>query len=180
MNMNMSINEILEEICRSGSIYDEIINNLITPRFDLKLELISEIAISFCENGEKIEKIYKDGYFKYYFIMTVKNQIHSSTSPFHKNVRISDNEYIDNYEYIEYEDEIEFKTIHEENINLIEEAFLNVKKTWFQEVLYNEYFYKNKTYKQIANEYQINQTTIWLNVKQVRDKMEEYIKNKKK
>ncbi len=178
--MSMNINKLLEEICKPGSIYDEIINNLITPRFDLKPELISEIGISFCENKEKIEKIYEEGYFKYYFIMTVKNQIHSSTSPFHKNVRLKDYEFIDNYETLEFEDEIEYKVTREENINLIEEAFLNVKKTWFQEVLYNEYFYKNKTYKQIANEYEINQTTIWLNVKDVRDKINEYIKNKKK
>ena len=64
----MKINDILIEITKRGSIYDDIMNNLLTPRIDLKPELISEISISFLENKEKIEKVYEMGYFKYYFI----------------------------------------------------------------------------------------------------------------
>jgi hypothetical protein len=67
----MKINNILIEITKKGSIYDEIMNNLLSPRFELKPELISEISLSFLENREKIEKVYEMGYFKYYFINTV-------------------------------------------------------------------------------------------------------------
>ena len=69
----MKINDILIEITKRGSIYDDIMNNLLTPRIDLKPELISEISISFLENKEKIEKVYEMGYFKYYFINVIKN-----------------------------------------------------------------------------------------------------------
>ena len=90
----MTINQILVEITRKGSIFDEIMNNVLNPRVDLKPQLISEIAISYLENAEKIEKVYSDGYFKYYFINTIRNQVHSSTSPFHKNNRINQYNYI--------------------------------------------------------------------------------------
>ena len=55
----MTINQILVEITRKGSIFDEIMNNVLNPRVDLKPQLISEIAISYLENAEKIEKVYK-------------------------------------------------------------------------------------------------------------------------
>ena len=50
------VEQILKEIAQKGSIYDEIINNIIQPRFDLKPELISELAISFLENRTKVQQ----------------------------------------------------------------------------------------------------------------------------
>ena len=125
----MKINDILTEITNKGSIYDEIIDNIITPRFDLKPELISEIAISFLENKIKIEEVYRLGYFKYYFINTVRNQIHSNTSSFHKNIRIKDNEYFENYGYIEDDTTIEDKIEFENKLNRFEVAYKKTKKS---------------------------------------------------
>ena len=68
------LDNILKEISSRGTIYDEIINNIIQPNFHLKPELISEIALSFLENREKIEMVIEQNYFLYYFIRTVKNQ----------------------------------------------------------------------------------------------------------
>jgi hypothetical protein len=51
------IDKILEEIATKGSIYDEIINNIIQPNYHLKPELISELAISFLENRKKLNEV---------------------------------------------------------------------------------------------------------------------------
>jgi hypothetical protein len=170
----MNINQILEQICKGGSIYDEIINNLIQPRFDLKPQLISEVAISYLENATKIEDIYEKGYFQYYFIRTVKNQIHSSTSPFRKAVTIKDNEFIDNFDFADEDNEIQNKIDREEKINLIEDSFKDIKKTWYKERIWNEYFYNKMSYRDIQKKYSISYTYAWLLV----DEMKQEIKNK--
>jgi hypothetical protein len=158
----MNINQILEDICKPGSIYDEIINNLIQPRFDLKPELISEIALSYLENKEKIEDIYEKNYFQYYFIRTVKNQIHSSTSSFRKMVTIKDNEFIDNYDFPDDGDDITNKIAREEKINQVEELFKETKKTWYKERIWDEYFYNGMSFRDIQKKYDISYTYAWL------------------
>ena len=166
------INDILIQITTPNSIYDEIINNLIQPRFDLKPELISEISISFLENRVKVEEAYEKGYFKYYFINTVKNQIHSNTSSFHKNIRIQDNEYFENYEYIEDDTTIDDKIEFEERLNLINKMYKETKKTWFEATLWDEYFIKNKTYREIGNEYSINHCLVFHNVSKIKKQIQ--------
>jgi hypothetical protein len=78
----MNIRQILEEIATNGSIYDEILTNLLSPNLHLKPELISELAISFLENEKKVNEVIKGNYFLYYFIRAAKNNIASNTSPF--------------------------------------------------------------------------------------------------
>jgi hypothetical protein len=158
------INNILIQITTPGSIYDEIIDNIIRPRFDLKPELISEIAISFLENRIKVEEAYEKKYFKYYFINTVKNQIQSKTSSFHKNVRIKDNEYFENYGDLQDDTTIEEKIEFEERLDLINKLYKETKKNWFEATLWNEYFIKNKTYREIGREYSINHCLVFHNV----------------
>jgi len=172
----IGINTILIEITTKGSIYDEIINNLITPRFDLKPELISEISISFLENKEKIEDVYERGYFKYYFINTVKNQIHSNTSSFHKNNRIQDYELYDNYMDVIDDSDIDNKIEFEERLNLIDKLYTNTKKTWFEATLWEEYFFKNKTYRQIEKEYGLDHVLVFHNVKKIKTRIKKQLK----
>jgi hypothetical protein len=171
------INDILIEIARKGSIYDEIIDNIITPRFDLKPELISEIAISFLENRVKVEEAYEKNYFKYYFINTVRNQIHSNTSSFHKNIRIQDNEYFESYGYLEDETTIDDKIEFEERLDIVNDMYKNTKKSWFEATLWDEYFIKNKTYREIGNEYGINHCLIFHNVKKIKEKIKQKVKS---
>ena len=166
----MNINAILEEIVRKGSIYDEIINTIISPRLDLKPELISEIAISFLENKEKIEQVYKDKYFKYYFINTIRNQVHSNTSSFHKNVRINDYEFIDNYMLIS-DDEIENKIVFEQKLDKIEKAYSKTKKSWFENLMWEEYFEKFKSYRQIEKEWNIDHISVFHSVKKLKQRV---------
>lgn len=174
----MDINTILIEITTPGSLYDEIMDNIITPRYDLKPELISELSISFLENSKKIETIYKDGFFKYYFINACRNQIHSSTSPFHKNNRIMDFEYIDNANTQYDDDDIELKKEFEYKLDLIHKTYKQIKKSWFENAMFEEYFIKNKTYRQIEAEYGLDHSLVWLNVKKVKDRLIEEIKKK--
>jgi len=169
------INNILIEITTKGSIYDEIIDNLITPRFDLKPELISEIAISFLENKVKVEEAYKKNYFKYYFINTVKNQVHSNTSSFHKNIRIKDNEYFENYMNIEDNVTINDKIEFEERLTKIERLYKETKKSWFENQMFEEYFIKDKTYREIEKEYGIDHVSVFHHVRNLKTRIQKKI-----
>jgi hypothetical protein len=171
--MIMGIDEILKEITKKGSIYDEIINNIITPRFELKPELISEIALSFLENREKIEQVYKDKYFKYYFISTVKNQVHSNTSSFHKINRIKDYEYFGEYNHIIDEDDINIqsKIDFEDKFDKFQKIYKNTKKTWFENLLWEEYFINDKTYRAIEDEYGIDHVSVFHHVKNLKERI---------
>lgn len=145
------IHQILEEIATPNSIYDEIIENILRPNLHLKPELISELAISFLENKTKVNEVIKQGYFLYYFIRAVKNNVHSNTSPFYKNNIVRDHFLYENIEIID-EDDIETKLEKEEKYQLIDKIYTKIPKTYFQEFLWHEYYTKGKTYREIANE----------------------------
>lgn len=145
------IHQILKEIADPNSIYSEIIDNILRPNLHLKPELISELAISFLENQTKVNEVIKQGYFLYYFIRSVKNNVHSNTSPFYKNNVIRDHIYYENIEIID-EDDIQLKIEKEEKYQLIDKIYTRIPKTYFQEFLWHEYYTKGKTYREIANE----------------------------
>jgi hypothetical protein len=168
----MKINDILIEITTKGSIYDEIMNNLLSPRFELKPELISELSLSFLENREKIEKVYEMGYFKYYFINSVKNQVHSNTSPFHKNIRIKDYDYLQDYTDLPNDDDIQEKILFEERLDKVNEIYKLTSKSWFEDRMWEEYFVNGKTYRQIEKEYGLDHCLVFHNVKKVKQKIQ--------
>lgn len=171
----MKINNILIEITTKGSIYDEIMNNILSPRFDLKPELISELAISFLENKDKIEKVYEMGYFRYYFINSVRNQIHSNTSPFHKNNRIKDYDYIQDYTNIPNDDDIQEKINFEERLDLVNNLYKNTSKNWFEDRMWEEYYVNGKTYRQIEKEYGLDHCLVFHNVKKIKDRIKKQL-----
>lgn len=145
------IQKILEEVATPNSIYDEILDNILRPNIHLKPELISELAISFLENEDKLNDVIKKGYFIYYFIRAVTNNVRSNTSPFYKNNIIRDNIYYDNIDIID-EDDIEVKIEKEIKYQKIDKAYTKIPKTYFQEYVWHEYFTNGKTYREIAND----------------------------
>ena len=169
------LDNILKEISSKGTIYDEIINNIIQPNFHLKPELISEIALSFLENREKIEMVIEQNYFLYYFIRTVKNQIHSKTSGFYKNTRIKEHIPIDNIHFID-ESDLEQKKQIEELYQLIDKSYIKIPKTYFQEYLWHEYYTLNKTHRQIGMENDISHCLSFHEIKKIKEKLIEEIK----
>jgi hypothetical protein len=169
----MNIRQILEEIATNGSIYDEILTNLLSPNLHLKPELISELAISFLENEKKVNEVIKGNYFLYYFIRAAKNNIASNTSPFHKNVRIKDNMFIDNIDLEDLTD-IELKKEKEDKFLLIDRNYIKIQKTYFQDILWTQYFVQGKTHRQIAKELNISHC---LSFHEIRKIKEELIKN---
>jgi hypothetical protein len=172
----MNIRQILEEIATKGSVYDEIMDNLLTPNLHLKPELISELAISFLENETKVNEVIKANYFLYYFIRAAKNNIASNTSPFHKNVRIKDNMFIDNIDLEDLTD-IELKKEKEEKYLLIDRNYIKIKKTHFQDILWTQYFVEGKTHRQIAKEQDISHCLSWHEIKKVKDELIKNIKS---
>lgn len=168
------IKHLLVEISTKGSIYDEIINNIIQPNFHLKSELISELAISFLENEDKVNQVIDNGYFPYYFIRACKNQVHSNTSPFHKNTRIQEKQFIENYDFEDYSD-IEIKKEKEEKYIKIDKAYTKIPKTYFQEFLFQEYFTKNKTFREIGKENDISHCLVFHEVTKVKNQLKKLI-----
>jgi hypothetical protein len=172
----MNIRQILEEIATKGSIYDEVMDNLLTPHLHLKPELISELAISFLENETKVNEVIKANYFLYYFIRAAKNNIASNTSPFHKNVRIKDNMFIDNIDLEDLTD-IELKIEKEEKYLLIDKNYIKIKKTHFQDLLWTQYFVQGKTHREIARDLEISHCLSWHEIKKVKDELIKNIKS---
>lgn len=168
----MNIRTILTQIATKGSIYDEVIDNIIRPNFQLKPELISELSISFLENEKKVDEVIDKGYFLYYFIRAVKNNVHSNTSPYYKNITIKDNIYYDNIELIDDVD-IEKKIDNELNYLKIDKAYTQIQKTHFQEFVWHEYYTKGKTYREISNENDnvFSYSLVFHEVKKIKNKL---------
>lgn len=168
--LKMNINQILEEICKKGSIYDEIIDNILGYGHEHKRELISEIAISYLESPEKIENIYKEGYFKYYFIQTISNQVKSNKSPFYKNTRVMINEIPTTFDVEDdLEETIREKKVIDSRIDQIENSYKEMKKSWFTGTIWDEYFYKDKSFRDIEKKYGIDHVLAWKEVKKVKE-----------
>lgn len=166
----MTVEEALEQMYNKNSEYSQIIDKLIAPHFHYKNDLLGEIAISYLTNKEKVQKAIDNNYFKYYFIMTVKNQVHSSTSLFHKNIRLSDK--IQAEEDIQLEDVIdqhslEYKIEMDDRYNITQQLKNNTKMTYFESEMMRLYFDEEKTYRAIAEEYGINHTLIFKTIQNV-------------
>lgn len=170
----MNIRQILQEIATKGSIYDEVMNNILSPHIHLKPELISELSISFLENEDKVNEVIASNYFLYYFVRAVKNNVASNTSPFHKNVRIKENMFIDNVD-IEDLTDIELKREKEEKYKLIDKNYTRIKKTHFQDLVWNKYFTEGKTHRQIGKELDISHCLSFHIIRELKDQMKKNI-----
>jgi hypothetical protein len=170
------IRQILEEIATPGSIYDEILDNILRPNLlHMKQELISEIAISFLEKEEKVNEVIQQNYFIYYFVRTVTNNVRSNTSPFYRNNIVKERFLFDNVEIID-EDQIESKIEKEEKYQKIDRAYVKIPKTFFQEFVWHEYYSKGKTYRQIGEENEMSYSIIFYELKKIKDQLFDSIK----
>lgn len=110
----MSKNEILTEL-----YLDENFNNIInkiTSNNSLKEDLIQDLFLILSEKDDSfIIDAYNNKYLIYYCIRILKNQYHSSNSPFHKKHRKHQHSEINN---IEIENE-EYDLIIDNNIEII-------------------------------------------------------------
>lgn len=170
-----TINEILTTTFTDGSIYDEVMNNILKHRGHLKSELISELSISFLSNPAKIEKVYDDGWFRYYFIRAVMNQVNSSTSPFYKATSLKDNPSVDNLSMLEGTG-VEDKITKENQFKQIEEAMENITVSWFDSEMFKEYYVNGKSHRTIEKEFDVDHCLAWTSVNKTRNKIREYIK----
>lgn len=173
------IETIINEIYREGSEYDEIVKNILYPNIELKAELLSEIFITWLEKPEKIIDIYNQGYLKYYFVMAVKNQVKSSTSSFHKNIRKTNNLNIDDVSYdLEWcdgKDDIEVAIDNYNKLQVLKQGLNNLDINFFDRVMFEEYYYQNKSYRKIGKEYKIHYGVVFNSVKKTIDKLKNNI-----
>lgn len=172
----MNIRQLLVQIATKGSVFDEIMDNLLTPNLHLKPELLSELSISFLENEKKVNEVIKGNYFLYYFIRACSNNIKSNTSPFHKNVRIKDNMFIDNIDMEDFTD-TQLKIEKEEKYLLIDRNYTKIPKTHFQDLLWSKYFVEGKTHRQIGKELDISHCLSWHEIKKIKEELVKKIKS---
>lgn len=174
----MTVEEILKELYNKNSEYNQIIDKLIAPHFHYKDDLLQEISLSYLSNKKKVQKAIDEGYFKYYFIMTVKNNVHSSTSPFHKNIRLNNKIQIEQdvqVEDIVDEYGLEYKIEMDEKYKQAQYLRKNVKMNYFESEMMRLYFDENKTYRAIAEEYDINHTLVFITIKNVLERIKKQI-----
>ena len=104
-----SKNEIISELYES-EFMDSLLRK-ITSNNSLKEDLKQEVFLIISEmDSSKIEQLYVDNHLKYYVIRIIKNQYHSSTSPFHYKYR--NNNKIDHNIDLSMEDSYEVQSVY--------------------------------------------------------------------
>ncbi len=85
--MEKKITQILEEIADVNSEWSAIMDNIISPNYEMKPELLSEVAMHIYNNRANVKKALDGGWFRFFFISMCSQQIKSSRSSFHINCR---------------------------------------------------------------------------------------------
>jgi RNA polymerase sigma factor (sigma-70 family) len=177
----------MERAKRKGedNIYNEVISTIIYPNLKYREELISELYLQFVSN-KNIEKSIDNNYFKYLFIIAAKNQVHSNTSPFHKNVRKlgihTDIDAIQNFTDLEaqltskYDSDTEYKEQKEIQMASLKKAMKKVKLDFFEATMMELYFDNNKTLREIGKDYGINHSLVFQTIQKVLDRIKKQIK----
>lgn len=182
----MEINQILNDLTVKGTVYNDIILTNLGPHKHLEGALISELALIILEQQEKVLKSVNEGWFKYWLVKVIQNQIKSSTSPFHKNVRETihtklKGETIEvDYVEIEDEDDLTDKLIIEEQLNLIEECREELKVNFFDAEVFKLYYDEGLSYREIERNFDIDHCLAWNSVKKTRTKLKKLIDSRKK
>lgn len=167
---------ILSLIASAGTIYDEILTNILQKNVGQKNELISEIAVSFLSNQDKVNQALAGGYFNYYFINTVKNQVKSQTSPFHKNCRTMPDVEL-SYAMTQENDEsdLEYKMLNEKQNDVLNEVLNGCKATWFEHTLFKMYYEDGMTYREIERETGVDHSLVFVTIKRVKERIKKQI-----
>lgn len=173
-----NINDIIGETFTVGSIYDEIIDNILGKNTSIKPALISEIAIGYLNNQDSVIQAYDEGYYKYYFIRTVKNQVNSTSSPLYKNNVVQERDFDAELLTNEDCDDIQYKIELEAKHELLQEALDNTNVNWFDAELFKYYYVDGLSYRQIEEEYGVDHVLAFVSVKKTKKKIKKYIKNK--
>lgn len=165
----MKINQILEEICNENGQYYSIILKFVQTKSKAR-ELISELAISFIKNKDKVEEEWSKNSFRWWFVACVRNQVQSNTSPYYKNCIIPDKNQGDvfNFEW-EYNEDREIK------LSKIEDSMLVTNVDWFELHMFRAKFEEGLTYKVIKEKYGVNRGVASNAVKRVIEKIKKNI-----
>lgn len=183
--MSITIEELFEEICEDGSIYMDIIHNIIRPNNHLVGAVLSELSYYWFRNPVGPLEAYENKTFKFYFINSVKNQVHSSTSAFHKNNRTSLNDKTIRYDtdteeiYSEDDTDLEDKILVEERLEQIEMVLSKIDITWFQREMFRSYYFPGpgvkSSYRKISDKYGMNHIIVYDAVNIVVEKIKDYL-----
>lgn len=184
MNIERKFNRIITECATDGTIYDEILDKFFPDSVSDKHELLSILTISFHRNMEKVVRAYEEGWFKYFFASAVKNQVCSSTSRFHADVRLTIAE-----KFEPKRDDIVYNTkssvvdvedleLVEERLKLLRECKSDVVNSWYEGEMVRLYFDEGMTFRDIEAAYDIDHVSVYLTIRGYKDKLKEYVKTK--
>jgi DNA-directed RNA polymerase specialized sigma24 family protein len=173
----LSFNEIIDHIWKSPH-YQNIMDNYLGRRRNLKPELFSEIYIEWSKRPKYIENLFNQSErdFGAYFNMTVKNNVISNTSRFYYNVVKSDVRDFDDNVEDDSEDSIDTKILQEMQLFKINQAMLSANLTWFQRQIFLEYYSEESTYDSMSEKYNLNRSYLYKVVRDVRDRIKNEIK----
>lgn len=169
--------------------YEEILHKFFSKKQD-RDEFRQYLWLIICEQQEdKLITAWNNGYFKYWYVSVVKNQIQSKTSPWHKKER-SRNYNIDELEGLNEPGEygITFEDIDYENYNnmrleLIEKAikYWSEKDPHFlvEKECFTLHYYQGLSYRQISSKIGIPYPSVFLYVQSAKVKIKGYITNKR-
>ena len=171
----MTKNQILERIYLDD-FYKTYINALVKHN---KEEAHSEFIALMCEvSEEKLKKLHQFNELKYYSIRVIYNMIGNKASNFNKifNFRYEDIETCYGLEAntTPYNDE---KRLHDEIHTFIKKRSKNVQGAWADEILFNEYIVKGKTYRQMQEETGIHYVTLFKHVHLIKEMLHTKFKN---
>jgi len=186
MTIQDKIEQVTREVFKPGSIYDEIIDNILSYNVHLKNPLLSEIGMYICENKKKIAKMVDEKYFKYWFINFVRIQATKRNASLYANERLTISKQFGTEEFDfnmyekEEDDDITIKELLEERWDMLKVAREEVKVSWFDAEMFRLYYDEKKTYRAIEEEYNINHVLVFNSVKKVREKLKKHIEQKQK
>lgn len=183
---NKILNDLVVEIATEGSIYNDIINNIMQDNNHQKNELISEIAIGLLggsnERKEALVNILNSGGFKYYFIRIIITQIKSNSSGFHRNARETISNRLkavsgdlSHLNLIDDDEDRNNKIQVEINLKRLQQARKQTKCSYFEREIFSMYYDAKMTYREIAEDANISLTLAYFTVKNMQDKLRKII-----
>ena len=179
--LDREFNKIITTCATKGSIYDEILDKYLFKNTTQKHELLSILTVSFANNKEKIVRAFNSGWFKYLFASAVKNQVASSTSRFHNDVRLSLGQKFQSkrddiiYNQLSGANSIEDLKAIEDKLEIVNEAKDKVIESWYESEMVRLYFEEDLTYREIEELYDIDHVSVFLTIKAYKKKLTAYL-----
>lgn len=175
----MCIENLIKEIEDPKSIYYEAVDNILTYNVSKEMRycLMSEVYLAILEKGEEeINIMLEAGWFKYWFIRVLMNQVKSSSSPYYKNC-IKTIASVELEPYMEYKYNNIYDYNDTEYFDDMKESVKNardlIKCNWFDAEVFRMYYDEKMSFRDIERETGIDHVLAWNSINKNKKKLKE-------